>query len=65
VNTNTLYTFRLSTEERDMVRELARGAYRKDGEVMRVLIRGAYEALKEYEEQENRTKATRKELQAA
>ncbi len=44
------YHFRCTPEERDMVHELARGVYRKDGEVIRTIIRGAYAALKEQQE---------------
>ncbi len=40
------YTLRMSRNERAMLAELARDVYRSDAEAVRVIIRGAYEALK-------------------
>lgn len=56
MNETFTYTFRMSRDERQMVRELAKGAYRADAEVIRVIIRGAYEALQEREAKENANK---------
>jgi hypothetical protein len=60
-NTQTYYTFRLSRDERTMIREIAKQTVRKDGEVLRLMIRGAYEALQEREER----KESKPQLQAA
>ena len=46
MNYDTTYTVRFkSTGERQMLRELARRLERKESETVRVLVRGAYEAL--------------------
>ncbi len=50
------YTFRMSRGERAMLAALARDVYRSDAEAVRVIIRGAYEAL-----QEDRQKADRQD----
>lgn len=61
--TTSTYTFRMTRDERAMLAELARDVYRSDAEVVRVIIRGAYEALKEREAKERAN--DQKELQPA
>jgi hypothetical protein len=53
----------MTRDERAMLAERARDVYRSDAEVVRVIIRGAYEALKEREAKERSN--DQKELQPA
>jgi hypothetical protein len=50
------YPIRFRPHERVMLKELARRLDRKESETVRVLVRGAYEALKKRDERENKNK---------
>lgn len=48
------YGIRFTRDERQMLTEVARRVILKESDVLRVLVRGAFEALKQESEQESK-----------